>query len=394
LNLQTCLRITLTAILSAVAIPNSARGQGDWTWKDRDGKAKTKAELETILGKHLLWVTSRGEQGMRADLSGSILDNAILVEGNLRGAKLMRTHLKGANLNGALFGGADLSGAQLNDSYLISAELTETDLDGAELSGANLYMANLKDADLRDAQLKGSHFSSANLENVNFEPLSLPEVTGISGAGHLELLTYRRNPDGLARLRKQFQENGFRNQEREITHALNRRAAELAGPIERWFKRIAFEWTCQYGMNPGRALSIWSVLLLICWAIYAFFIHLNGESGIYRIQKRGARIDGEQTEEQIRPHQIFVTSLWPYLLRLLHRELSVAYWAGFFSLMSAFNIGFREIDFGRWLRMLPRTEYDLKARGWARTVAGLQSLISVYLIALWVLTYFGRPFDQ
>jgi hypothetical protein len=37
-------------------------------------------------------------------------------------------------------------------------------------------------------------------------------------------------------------------------------------------------------------------------------------------------------------------------------------------------------------------EYDLKAVGWARTVSGFQSLLSVYMLALWVLTYFGRPF--
>jgi len=65
----------------------------------------------------------------------------------------------------------------------------------------------------------------------------------------------------------------------------------------------------------------------------------------------------------------------------------------FFSLMSAFNIGFRDINFGRWLRLLTRQEFDIKAVGWARVTAGWQSLISVYLIALWVLTYFGRPFD-
>jgi hypothetical protein len=50
------------------------------------------------------------------------------------------------------------------------------------------------------------------------------------------------------------------------------------------------------------------------------------------------------------------------------------------------------VDFGRWLRLLTTHEYDLKAVGWARTVSGCQSLLSVYLIALWVLTYFGRPF--
>jgi hypothetical protein len=46
----------------------------------------------------------------------------------------------------------------------------------------------------------------------------------------------------------------------------------------------------------------------------------------------------------------------------------------------------------RLLQMATKREYDLKAVGWARTVSGFQSLLSVYLIALWVLTYFGRPF--
>lgn len=33
------------------------------------------------------------------------------------------------------------------------------------------------------------------------------------------------------------------------------------------------------------------------------------------------------------------------------------------------------------------------ATGWARTVSGIQSLLSVYLLAIWALTYFGRPFE-
>jgi len=55
--------------------------------------------------------------------------------------------------------------------------------------------------------------------------------------------------------------------------------------------------------------------------------------------------------------------------------------------------GFRDINFGRWLRLLTRQESNIKAVGWALVAACWQSLISVYLIALWVLTYFGRPFE-
>jgi len=79
-------------------------------------------------------------------------------------------------------------------------------------------------------------------------------------------------------------------------------------------------------------------------------------------------------------------------LEFFGREWTVFRASMFFSLMSAFNIGFRDINFGRWLRLLTRQKFDIEAVGWARVVAGWQSLLSVYFIALWVLTYFGRPF--
>lgn len=65
----------------------------------------------------------------------------------------------------------------------------------------------------------------------------------------------------------------------------------------------------------------------------------------------------------------------------------------YFSILTAFHIGWRDVNVGNWIaRMQPR-EYTLRATGWVRTVSGIQSLISVYLIALSVLTYFGRPFE-
>ena len=65
----------------------------------------------------------------------------------------------------------------------------------------------------------------------------------------------------------------------------------------------------------------------------------------------------------------------------------------FFSLVNAFSIGFREFSIGKWLRLLTPREYEVKATNWARPVAGIQSLATVYFFALWLLTYFGRPFE-
>ena len=45
-----------------------------------------------------------------------------------------------------------------------------------------------------------------------------------------------------------------------------------------------------------------------------------------------------------------------------------------------------------WIGRLQPREFALGATGWCRTVAGVQSLLSLCLLALTVLCVFGRPF--
>jgi hypothetical protein len=71
-----------------------------------------------------------------------------------------------------------------------------------------------------------------------------------------------------------------------------------------------------------------------------------------------------------------------------------AIWLGcYFSILSAFHIGWRDFNVGNWIARIQPREYALRASGWVRAVSGVQSLISVYLMAIWALTYFGRPFE-
>jgi len=162
--------------------------------------------------------------------------------------------------------------------------------------------------------------------------------------------------------------------------------------VEGLFKWIAFDLTCEYGLSYGRPLRIVLVLWLLFSFVYAIFMHRPGTSGIYLVGTHwsGGRLNTQAI--QIRPRAIPSAKWWRLPFLWLRQKWRVLRAAMFFSLMSAFNIGFRDINFGRWLRLLTKREYDLKAVGWARTVSGVQSLLSVYLIALWVLTYFGRPF--
>ena len=366
-----------------------------------------------------------------ADLTGAKLGRAKLGYADLTGVKLIRfnlseTDLAGATLYGADLTGADLNGVNLNDADLEHAQLHYANLAGADLTNADLRSVDLFRTNLSEADLSGSYLSDADVTDANlgrtlFEPKSLPELRGIATAENLEMLTYSDNPDALVQLRKQFEDLGFRQQERKITYALKRRETELCCekctsrqlPDEKTARatvsssdgilancgsfvlnKVFFDWTCQYGMSPGRPLILGMVLWVICSLLYFICLQRSGETGLYRVceQRLGEAAGTSRPFEKISIASIRRFRGRQRPLQFLRDEWSLLRASMFFSLMSAFNIGFRDINFGRWLRLLTRQEFDIKAVGWARVVAGWQSLISVYLIALWVLTYFGRPF--
>lgn len=122
-------------------------------------------------------------------------------------------------------------------------------------------------------------------------------------------------------------------------------------------------------------------------------MHWSRDSGLYLVGRR-ARSGSEIAQGmRIRPREIAQGSLWKYIWPFVKEEYRLLHHAAFFSLMTTFNIGFRDVQVGRWLRQLFTREYDVKVTNWARVVAGWQALISVGLIALTLLTYFGRPFE-
>jgi hypothetical protein len=265
-------------------------------------------------------------------------------------------------------------------------------MNSADLRGANLRYADLSGAFLADVDFSGADLFFADLRGALFEPKELPKVDHIALVRGLESMRYIFNPTALTQLRKQFQDGGYHDAERAITYTLNRHHAFGGSVFEYLFRWVAFDLTCQYGFSYGRPLRIVFWLWLAFAIVYTVFMHRPGPSGIYLIGSHVARGRSNTQGLQIRPRTIHGMKSRRFSVLWLRREGRVLRAALFFSLMSAFNLGFRDINFGRWLRMLTTREYDLKAVGWARTVSGFQSLLSVYMIALWVLTYFGRPF--
>jgi hypothetical protein len=159
---------------------------------------------------------------------------------------------------------------------------------------------------------------------------------------------------------------------------------------ESLFTYILFELPSGYGMVPARAL--WGLLGFIpCFAFFYWIAlqHASSRSGLWMIvpADRLTKGRGQERVLRIRPP---AAKTWKGRFMGEFRLFRTSF---YFSLLSAFHLGWREFNVGTWVaRMQPR-EYTLRATGWVRTVSGVQSLLSVYLLALWILTYFGRPFE-
>ena len=124
--------------------------------------------INEILRKHALWLSSEGKDGEQADLT----------DANLNGADLIGADLRKAVLTGASLINADLTEAKLDEACLERAKMEGVKLNRASLSGTSFYRADLSNAELKDmeldytsfakATLKGASFHSVNARNVNF----------------------------------------------------------------------------------------------------------------------------------------------------------------------------------------------------------------------------------
>jgi hypothetical protein len=322
-----------------------------------------------------------------AELSGAILSGANLQNANLQSANLIEADLSAAELFFAELPRADLSHANLSGAFLVSANLTDADLPNANLSHARLDSADLSGADLSGANLTDAYFIAADLTSVIYEPDAgkQPPVDAIAQAEGLSELIYYQ-PRGLVSLRKLFNDGGYRDQERQITYAINHVRTErllagsenLTGRVEGAFNYVLFELTTNWGLAPSRALSSIAVLILLFSLAYVIALRNPEKDGIWRIW----------SSERVRDD---LGSDKPELLSL--KGFSTIKMAFYFSLLSAFHIGWRDLNVGNWITRVQPREYTLRASGWVRTVSGIQSLLSVYLLAIWALTYFGRPFE-
>lgn len=421
------------------------------TWFDTEKKEGEQADLSgaklkraDLHSAYLYQVNLADSDLSYADLTHTMLNGTNLKGINLQCARLdsmlYRVNLTKVDLSRTIISskvkfdqtilvGASLKGQNLHGINFSHADLTEADLSATDLTNAAFEDVNLRDAKLRGAVLVHTHFSAAHLEGADllgatYEVDKHPDTRSIAYAKNIEYMTYGSDPSSLARLRDEFKAAGFRDQERKITFALKSRQVETlwetcdnakGNCFEYFVNRYLFDLTSQYGMNSGRVLLTILTILGVSTVLYWGLIHFSEDSGLSiivpsdqdqinlplwlkaDISQEGRTIqDGgfvSKKRYNVQPRQLPQFKDPTYCQEWMRRESALLWVSLVFSMMSTFNIKFRDVDFGRWLKQLTTREYEIKAVGFARTVSGIQALLSVYFIALLLVTYFGRPFE-
>ena len=322
---------------------------------------------------------------------------------NLYNADLTSATLKGTVLTGAILDCAILSEANLESALLSYAYLRGTILRDADLESADLRYANLTSADLRDATIKDALLLGARVTDAIFAPVSVPSSDYVAAIEGLDAVTFPAGrQDGLVRLRELLREAGLRDAEREVTYAIESRMARHAIESTDVLRKIDgvarvafFEYTTMWGREPSRAL----LMIVIVWIAATFFYWLAilpGDHWLLIMSERRSDIHGiykvwigQRLEPQLQGKVTMATRAQ----RVCRESWASMGWALYFSLLSAFQIGWRDVNLSTWITRMQYGEFLVRGHGWVRTVAGIQSLLSVYLLAIWALTYFGRPFN-
>jgi len=392
-----------------------------------------------LIKTYFRWATGENPQFLEANLTEANFEEAVLTAPDFRqtilqGADFNHATLKAARLQGtqaqnsdfsdailthfignwgdfskATFANANLTGSQFTRSTLFQTDFTE-----ANLNGANLSNSTLEEANFTRALVSQTDFSHSNVKKMIYQPHfdTTPHLISLAMADHFSTIQFtpgRYGIPALVNLRTGYKKLGLRAMDRQITAMLKINEMRQAwkrggwGYFESAFNYVFFYLTSEYGNAPGRALRLLVIFIFLFALPYAVALARPKRQGAIEIQWPPGRYKGWDT---LQHHATKSPTHWMSRLLPIHPFPSGASWqlilwqvlktyrlALYFSLMAAFQIGWRELNVGNWLTHLQVRDYRLKPRGWIRVLAGSQSLISAYLVVLWALTYFGRPFE-
>ena len=298
--------------------------------------------------------------------------------------------MTGVSLRQGKFYWGSFAGAHLPFSDLRGSEFIGCDLSGADLSGATLSDATLG----QDTSLRGANLAFADLSGAFFEPSDVTNVVLFKTAG-LDKVRFVV-PTAVISLRQQCKEAGLNTEARELTAALFKGSLAELPPYSRFFSNyLQGGRLTNYGVDPWNAVLMLLALIPVFACIYAVALFGKQTSGICVVHFVDGALEKTQRQLRIKCRRPSLNSKSRYQSAMaLGKQASLLVRLPlYFSVLTAFQIGYHDFNIGNWISRLQARPYILKPLGWVRSVAGLQALLSVYFLAIWAITFFGNPFE-
>jgi uncharacterized protein YjbI with pentapeptide repeats len=354
--------------------------------------------------------------------------NANFKNGNFQNATISdvdfaEANFRGANLENADFSELNFYKAQFDNAKLINTNLSKTSLGGASFKNSDLSHAIVTEANFISKSC-GYFFNKfvckedSKILNVNLEgALNLSEL-------YYDSTDINNVPNGVVPIRNTLRNNGFFGESKELTSFL--KTGEFFGELEKisdkestaekifyyilyLLKYLALDYTVDWGADPNNVLfNILPKVILLFFVFYSLILfHCYRKNPEYckllyvvkpsfDSDEKQKYVEGNYTRISLfqsmnkgyTPNCYQSTSSLPLSLSHIIFILKHAFW---FSTLSAFHLGWRDLNVGNWLLRLQSQPFAYREHGVLRSLSGIQSLISLYLIAIWALTSFSSP---
>ncbi|GHB64544.1 hypothetical protein GCM10008107_12120 [Psychrosphaera saromensis] len=392
----------------------------------------------------------RAESQSSKKLCFFTLEGKVLPYFNLRNLNLHSVNFRGSGFSSADaentkffwssledtdFSSSNLRNAKFNIAKLNNANLEETDLRGADLYRATLHGTNLTNASFgclpdnvtKCTNITGASFHGPSCE-FNYETQELKcnqeelVFADIKGAKNIKSLVYDYSdhlnfPPTLMLLRKHLRENGYEREARELTYVIQKgkdeetfqnpqNTIQLIGAYIRW---LAFDLTVEYGVNPSGSLALLLYTLVICSFIYGTVLLLQVKFNLrwigsitlvtpnidptYKLDVKYFEAGSYRNENLLRTLYLHKSELAPYgpdsSINIKHILLVLVH-AIWFSILSSFHFGWRDLNVGNWLARIQPTAFTYRPNGLFSVISGIQSLLSIYFLAIFVLSSYGN----
>ena len=284
---------------------------------------------------------------------GERIDGAKLLGVSLAGVEWLReTILVGATFDDAILHGADFTDTDLRRAAFENVEGVDATFDGANLEDAIFRNADLRGVSFDGAQLYRTVFTDTRInQETDFGEELFYEEAAATSDDRAEMLTESESAIWIYQtLQSLLEANALPG--RSLTYYLRemdlrRRTAWRAGNYLAALRMEGSRWIMRYGSSPWRVLATSVALMVLCAVLYPL---TGGIQEVNLDREITYTLEDPQTAPAWLLAEVFFKSLY-------------------FSAVTFATLGYGDIQ---------------PVGPWARTIAGLESLLGSLLMALLV----------